>query len=88
MLGSVRFKEWRESRALTQAQVADLLGVRQSRVSEWESGRTQPRVRMAVAIARVTGGEVPVELWADATEPAASSEQEAPAPHEPATEAP
>lgn len=43
---------------LTQAALADALGVAYQQVQRWEHGRRRPSGRMAVALARVLGGRV------------------------------
>ncbi|MFP3992798.1 helix-turn-helix transcriptional regulator, partial [Streptomyces sp. E11-3] len=45
----------RESKALTQAQVAARVGVTRETVRSWESGRTQPRGRTLEAYAELLG---------------------------------
>lgn len=86
-----RLKEWRLANNLTQAQAAAKVGSAHPSWSEWEYGKKRPSPAKAFALEEVTG--IPAREWfmdpphAHA-EPAAASEQEAPAPHEPATEAP
>jgi DNA-binding transcriptional regulator YdaS (Cro superfamily) len=48
---------------ITQADLADKLGVDQTLVSKWLSGHRRPNVDNALAIERLTGGAVPVESW-------------------------
>lgn len=48
-------KELREERGLTQKEFADKLGLDQSTVSLWENGKTQPRTKLLVKIARILG---------------------------------
>lgn len=49
--------EWRESRGLTQEQLADRLGVASMTVSRWETGRAQVTTNVLAAIAEVYGAE-------------------------------
>lgn len=43
--------------------LAASLGVRQSAVSEWESGSRRPDFANALELERLTGGAVPTESW-------------------------
>ena len=45
-----RLAEAREYAGLSQSDVARALGINQSAVSRWESGKTRPRGRHAVAL--------------------------------------
>lgn len=56
---------WRKRRKLTQEKAADLVGVRQATWSEYEHGKKIPRTRLALKIAKLTRGAVPVTAWAD-----------------------
>jgi len=49
-------KEFREARTLTQDDLARMLGVAQSTIQNWESGRTSPRPKMALRIRALGGG--------------------------------
>lgn len=49
----IRIKERRAELKMTQAQLAELVGVGQSTISEIESGRHQPTIELALLIARV-----------------------------------
>lgn len=46
-------KNIRKSRGLTQAQLADRVGVVKATVSSWETGRTEPNMEMIESIASV-----------------------------------
>jgi len=51
--------ELRESLGLSQAKMAEELGVRQQTISEWETGRYEPRgasARMLSVLAEQSGG--------------------------------
>lgn len=45
----------REKAGMTQNEVAKALGVNQSAVSFWESGRNQPRAKQMVKLAKLYG---------------------------------
>jgi len=45
----------REKMNLTQAQVAEALGIQQSAVAQWESGETKPRADKLLALAKLFG---------------------------------
>jgi transcriptional regulator with XRE-family HTH domain len=45
-------KELRQLRGITQAELANSLGVKQSCVSKWERGNTVPNVVQIIALAR------------------------------------
>lgn len=47
----------------SQVKLAALLGVRQSAVSEWESGSRRPDFANALELERITEGAVPAESW-------------------------
>ena len=48
----IRIKERRTELKITQAQLAELVGIGQSTISEIESGRHQPTIELALLIAR------------------------------------
>lgn len=50
-----QIKRWRKQAALTQAQLATLLGVVQSAVASWESGDRMPRADKLPQLARALG---------------------------------
>ena len=49
------FSSAREKAGMTQNEVAQALGVNQSGVSFWESGRNQPRGKQMVKLAKLYG---------------------------------
>lgn len=49
------FSSAREKAGMTQNEVAKVLGVNQSAVSFWESGRNQPRAKQMVKLAKLYG---------------------------------
>jgi transcriptional regulator with XRE-family HTH domain len=55
---SGKFKALRLAAGFTQKQMADLLGVNQSQICGWESGRFAPRATRIPMIARVLGRDV------------------------------
>lgn len=59
-------KNWREAENLTQGEAAKLLGVSQPSWSDYEQGNKIPRTVLAVRIATITKGAVPVESWTPA----------------------
>ena len=50
-----QFREARQQRRLTQVQVAEALGVSQSAVAQWESGRSVPSAATAAKIEKLLG---------------------------------
>ncbi|MBO4594106.1 MAG: helix-turn-helix transcriptional regulator [Clostridia bacterium] len=48
-----RVKELRESRELSQMQLAIKLGVSQSAVAKWELGKTEPTASAIIAVAKL-----------------------------------
>lgn len=65
------FSAAREKAGMTQSEVAKALGVNQSAVSFWESGRNQPRGKQMVKLAKLYGVTVDELLRED--EPNAES---------------
>lgn len=59
------FATWLTSCGKTPEQVAKLLGVSVSSVYNARNGYFKPGRDLAVTIAEVTGGAVPVEVWKD-----------------------
>lgn len=55
--------EWRVVSGLSQRAAAELVGVSSVTWSDWERGRKQPRIRLALKIAEITDGVVPVTYW-------------------------
>lgn len=49
------FKKAREKSNLTQQELADKLGVDQSAVCLWETGKTRPRAKILPMIAKILG---------------------------------
>ena len=47
-------REWRTSRGLTQKQLAELLGVKQSSVSRWEDGKRKIPPFLKLALEKIT----------------------------------
>ena len=63
---SIRLRELRTARKLSQVALGQLVGASASRVSEWESGRHSPEAVNRIAVARLTktwGDEIKVEDW-------------------------
>ena len=60
------FKKAREAAGLTQQELATELGVDQSTVCLWETGKTQPRVKLLPKIAELLGCSIN-ELITDAS---------------------
>lgn len=63
--GSRLLAEWRAAlpEERTQTKVAAALGLRQSIVSEWESGNRRPDLTNALALEALSGGAIPAESW-------------------------
>lgn len=55
-------RQWRTSAGLTQAELADRLGVDQSFVSSYETGRRRPGVDLLFRWAEGAGGQVAIEF--------------------------
>lgn len=49
----MNYKKLREKSGLTQKELADELGVDQSAVCLWETGKTQPRAKLLPKIAKI-----------------------------------
>jgi transcriptional regulator with XRE-family HTH domain len=64
--------EWRESRGLTQQQLADRLETSDVTVSRWETGKRKPDDDVKSAIAWVLGIEV-VDLYRHPDQPSADA---------------
>lgn len=63
---SIRLRELRTARKLSQLAFGRLVGASASRVSEWESGRHKPDRGHGIALAlqtRLMGDEIRVEDW-------------------------
>lgn len=50
-----RFKQLRLQNGYTQKQVADILGVNQSNISDWENNVSRPEYENLIALARLYG---------------------------------
>lgn len=64
--------EWRESKGLTQQQLADRLETSDVTVSRWETGKRRPDDNVKAAIAWILGIEV-VDLYRHPDRPTADS---------------
>lgn len=60
----MKFKAARESRGLSQQDLAQALGVDQSTVCLWETGKTKPRAKLLPKVARLLDCTID-ELLAD-----------------------
>jgi len=58
-----KLTKYRKASDLTMLQVANALGVTESAVSLWESGRRIPRLAQILAIEKYTDGEVTAYDW-------------------------
>ena len=67
---SERFKAWRVSEGLTQVQAGEKIGVKQSAISDWESGRAEPDLASLRKIVDATG--LTADELLDASPPAAA----------------
>lgn len=66
MMTPEELKEWRKGRAYTQADLADLLGVTESTVFRWETGRMSipPMLRLAlIGLDAMEGGDKQREFF-------------------------
>ncbi|MDK8874708.1 helix-turn-helix transcriptional regulator [Paracoccus sp. SSJ] len=82
-----------KSMGLKRAVVAENLGIGRAYLSGLESGKKKPSLELAVKIARLTGGAVPVESWVDPEvsaipQPAATAAQPQEHPHVPDLQSP
>lgn len=66
-------KKLREYKGLSQAALAQLLGVDQSAVSLWEKGKTMPRVSVAIRLAKILGCTLDEVYQANAEDDASAS---------------
>jgi transcriptional regulator with XRE-family HTH domain len=62
-MGMEKLDTYLKTRNIRQADFAELLGIKQATVSRLKCGRGKPSRTLAVNIARVTDGAVPVEIW-------------------------
>ena len=51
----IYIREWRELRGMTQDQLADLLEMNRSQISNWESGARRPLFANQIALAKALG---------------------------------
>lgn len=51
----MRIRERRKEKGLTQTQLAELVNVDQTAISQWERGITQPRMKKCLKLAAVLG---------------------------------
>lgn len=51
----MRIRELRKEKSFTQAQLAELVEVDQTAISQWERGITQPRMKKCLQLAAVLG---------------------------------
>ncbi len=54
---------WRLKAGLSQAALAERVGVTQSRLSDWERGHGAPSLDRAIALDELSRGAVPIETW-------------------------
>lgn len=60
-----RMARWRVAAGLTQVQLADVIGTKQERVSDWERGVTTPRPQLIPMLAEALGLDALLFLAAD-----------------------
>lgn len=75
--GPAALSAWRKAAEKSQTECAEAVGVRQATWSEWEAGHRSPRIKHALAIAKMSGGKVPITVWAE-PEPEIADEADAP----------
>lgn len=63
----IKIRQYRQKKGISQSQLADMLGVRQSTVAMWESGINKPRTDKLMEIAKVLGCTV-ADLLAEPAE--------------------
>ena len=63
--GSRLLKLWRAEVKLSQHDVAQRLGIRESIVSHFECGRRTPNLDLLMAIEDMTGGSVVARMWTE-----------------------
>lgn len=61
----ISLQEWRKSKALTQQDVADAIGVHVQYVSAIERGARRPGMSVATKIREFTGGAISLDALAD-----------------------
>lgn len=50
-----RFRDARKENGYTQKQIADMLGIEQSNISDWENNISRPEYENLIALARLYG---------------------------------
>ena len=55
--------DWLEKTNTTQEEFSEKSGIPQPLVSRYSTGKGRPHLENALAIAKATGGMVPVEAW-------------------------
>lgn len=68
MNGSELTKEWRREAGLTQEQAAQMVGVGQNTLCDWENGKKKPQIEQALALQEASGGKVAVASWAESAD--------------------
>jgi len=63
MNAGAKLKLWRGGKTLSQTALAGAVGVGQSALAEWESGRRRPELPHAIQLEALTAGEVTFESW-------------------------
>ena len=64
-------QDWRKSKALTQQEMADAVGIHVQYLSAIECGRRRPGMRVARKILDYTGGAISIDALADPARAAA-----------------
>ena len=64
----MKFKTAREKSGMSQQELAQALGVDQSAVCLWETGKTKPRAKLLPTIAKILGCSIDDLLADDVTE--------------------
>ena len=54
----VKIKETRKKRGLTQKQLAELLGVKQQNISDWERGERSPSIKNLKKLAEILNCQI------------------------------
>lgn len=60
----MKLRAWLEHTRTTQTELAGSLGVSVATVSRWVNGEQSPRIEQAIAMEKISGGDVAVEEWA------------------------
>lgn len=63
MTASVRLRQWREKRGITQHAAAIVLGIAQSTLCDLENGKKQPGLALAFLIERKTKRDITARDW-------------------------